>query len=374
MRRATGWVLVVLIAGCGGQELVGPDFEALRAGGKADGYVDQSLSCEGSCGSLATDGTSYCGCDKLCTKYKDCCTDKVAVCDPKPGKVTVITEAMNGTTRTIKLHETIDVQLAGNPTTGYAWHLLASSKSFPLQKEEYVPSKPQLIGSGGVYHFYFTADSFSVGKTFTLSFAYYRSWEGSSNAIKTFTVKIAVTSSAAKGCAEINEDYQKAVVAAGACKADSDCDKLVGGSLTCGFPKKSIQSGLSSQLDALQLEWQSAKCHEADWNCPMLSPLPPWMAVRSVCQQGACQVEYYDTRAKEGEACGDDINKACLDGLYCAFGLNWCGTPPVVGVCRKMGDCGAVSDCENANNSWVHPMCVGKATCTQNHCGWHCGP
>jgi inhibitor of cysteine peptidase len=376
MRRATGWILTILVAGCGGEELAGPgvDFEELRAAGKADGYVDKTLSCEGSCGSLATDGTSYCGCDKLCTKYNDCCGNKAAVCDAKPGKVIVIAESMNGTTQSMKLGETIDVQLAGNPTTGYAWQLLTSSKSFPLQKQEYVPNKPQLLGSGGVYHFYFTADSFAVGKVFTLSFAYYRSWEGAASAIKTFTVKISVLSSTTKGCAQINQDYQKEVTTAAACKADADCDRYVGGSLTCGFPTKSINSDLSTKVEALKLEWQSAKCDALDWNCPMMSPLPPWMSVRSVCLKGACQVEYFDTRAKEGEACGDDIDKTCVDGLYCAFGLNWCGTPPVTGVCRKLGDCGAVSDCENPDNSWAHPMCVGKATCAQGHCGWKCGP
>jgi len=371
MRQASGWILAILVAGCGGEELAGLDFEGMRAGGKADGYVDTSLTCEGSCGALATSATSYCGCDKLCTKYGDCCTDKAAVCDA--AGATIITEAMNGTTQTIKVGEKIDVQLAGNPTTGYAWHLLASSKSFPLQKEEYVPSKPQLIGSGGTYHFYFTADTFSAGKVFTLSFSYYRSWEGVSKAIKTFTVKIAVTSST-KDCAQIDKDYQKELVAAGACKADSECDKFVGGNLTCGIPHKAINSALSSQVEAVKLEWQAAKCQDVDWTCPMLSPMPPWMAVRGVCEQGACKVEYYDTRgAKEGESCGDDINTKCGDGLYCAFGLNWCGTPPVTGVCRKMGDCGAVSDCDNADNSWIHPMCVGKATCTQGHCGWSCG-
>jgi len=352
--------------------MAGTDFEQMRAGGKADGYVDTGLSCQGFCGSVVKSATGYCGCDGLCATYDDCCGDKATVCDGGANDATVITEGMDGTTQSIVEGETIDVQLAGNPTTGYAWHLLASNKSFPLQKEEYVPSQPQLTGSGGTYHFYFTADSFSVGKVFKLSFAYYRSWEGAGNAIKTFTVEIAVAT-ATKDCAQIDQDYQQQVITAGACTADADCDKFVGGNLTCGMPQRAINSALSSQVEALKLDWQTAKCHEQDWNCPMLSPLPPWMGVRGVCDQGACKVEYYDTRAQEGEACGDDINTDCADGLYCAFGLNWCGTPPVTGVCRQMGDCGAPSDCSNPDNSWIHPMCMGKATCEQGHCGWDCG-
>lgn len=372
MRRAL-WIMAALVAGCGGQEVSGPDFEQMRAGGKADGYVDASLSCQGACGGIATGPTGYCGCDAVCATYGDCCADKAAVCDGTSTNDTVITESMNGTTRSIEQGETIDVQLAGNPTTGYAWHLLASNKSFPLQKEEYVPAKPQLVGSGGTYHFYFTADSFAVGKTFKLDFAYYRSWEGAGNAIKTFTVTIAV-GSGATDCAKIDADYQQALVAAAACTADVDCDTFVGGTLSCGIPHKAINSALAAPVKVLKQDWQDAQCHQQPWSCPMLAPLPPWMAVRGVCEQGSCKVEYYDTRgAKEGEACGDDINTECADGLYCAFGLNWCGTPPVTGVCRKMGECGAASDCDNSENSWIHPMCVGSSTCNQGTCGWTCG-
>jgi inhibitor of cysteine peptidase len=366
--------VAAMVVACGGQEMSGPDFKNLRAGGKADGFVSKTLSCQGSCGTIAQDFFEYCGCDDLCTTYGDCCTDKAAVCDGTVSSdAIVINKDMNGKTKAIEQGDKIDVQLPGNPSTGYAWHLLASNKSFPLQKEEYVPGQPQLTGSGGTYHFHFTADSFSVGNVFKLNFAYYRSWEGSNNAIETFVVKIAVTPSK-DTCNKINADYQKELVTAAACKADADCGKFVGGNLTCGMPTKALNSALLSPVTALQSSWSSAQCNQIDWNCPMLSPLPPWMAVRGVCDQGACKAEYYDTRkAKEGASCGDDINVECADGLYCAFGLNWCGTPPVTGVCRQMGDCGAKSDCLNQNNDWIHPACMGQATCTAGQCGWNCG-
>jgi predicted secreted protein len=365
-------IIAAVFAACGGQEMNGPDFENMRAAGKADGFVNKTLSCKGSCGSLAKDLTGFCGCDKACATYGDCCNDMSTVCDATTNDI-VITKDMNGTTQTIDQGDTIDVQLEGNPTTGYAWKLLASSRSFPLQKEEYVPDQPQLTGSGGTYHFYFTADVFSVGKEFKLDFAYFRSWEGHQNAIETFTVTIAVNQGTDE-CKKIDADYHKAVDAAAACTADADCSKFVGGNLTCGMPTRAINPTLSSEVEQLKTSWQSAKCHQQDWNCPLMAPLPPWMAVRGVCEQGSCKAEYYDTRgAKEGEACGDDINTKCGDGLYCAFGLNWCGTPPVTGVCRKMGDCGAPSDCLNQDNIWIHPMCMGQATCEQGHCGWDCG-
>jgi hypothetical protein len=77
--------------------------------------------------------------------------------------------------------------------------------------------------------------------------------------------------------------------------------------------------------------------------------------------------------AKEGESCGDDINVECDSGLYCAFGLTWCGTPPVTGICRKMGDCGTVEDCKNEDNWWVQPLCIGELTCENGTCGRDCG-
>jgi hypothetical protein len=44
----------------------------------------------------------------------------------------------------------------------------------------------------------------------------------------------------------------------------------------------------------------------------------------------------------------------------------------VTGVCRKMGACGAPSDCLDQNNDWIHPACMGTATCDGGTCGWDC--
>ncbi len=257
-------MMIALGAGCG--ELTDqPDFQSMRGGGKADGWVDPTLSCSGSCGSLATSFTGYCGCDDLCAAYGDCCNDKAQVCDGAgPDQAT---------------------------------------------------------------------------------------------------------------CEAIDKDYQTAVDTAGSCSTDADCQKFVGGTLICGHPTRAIDSTLEGPVNAARQKYNDNQCFQFPWNCPMFTPLPPWFETHGVCEQGTCQVKYVDTRAaKEGDACGDDIGVACGDGLYCAFGLNWCGTPPVTGICRKHGDCGAPSDCLNQANPWIHPMCMGEATCDNNSkCGWDCG-
>lgn len=91
------------------------------------------------------------------------------------------------------------------------------------------------------------------------------------------------------------------------------------------------------------------------------------------CPDKATECDNTPKVAKEGEACGDDISTECDTGLYCAFGLNWCGTPPVTGICRQMGDCGTVEDCKNGDNVWYRPLCVGELTCENNKCGVDCG-
>ena len=72
---------------------------------------------------------------------------------------------------------------------------------------------------------------------------------------------------------------------------------------------------------------------------------------------------------QEGDNCGDNGVK-CADGLYCATG--WCGTPPVIGICKKNGTCEWAGDCSNPDNAWPHVKCMGHAECTDNTCDWIC--
>ncbi len=365
--------MVVLFGGCGVQD-VSPSKEIpaeFGVRGKADGFVNKNITCEGECGSLVWDSLGYCGCDEQCDSYGDCCADKPQFCDAATSAI-IIDKSLDGQTVVINMGDTVDVQLAGNPTTGYAWHLLNSSRSFPLQTEEYVPDQPILTGSGGTYHFTFVADMFSVGNTFELNFHYTRSWEGVDASIETFTVKIQVLPSISE-CLDLEQEYKDEVAQSQGCQIDAECQAFVGGSLSCGFPQIAINVAFEQEVKAFGDKWWNLKCHQQDWMCPLFSPLPPWFEVKGVCQAGACKVEYVDTRATEGDSCGEDIDVQCGEGLYCAFGLNWCGTPPFTGTCRQMGDCGAASDCYNERNDWIHPACMGEATCSeQGTCGWDC--
>jgi hypothetical protein len=103
----------------------------------------------------------------------------------------------------------------------------------------------------------------------------------------------------------------------------------------------------------------------AGWSC--FSTPENW-DIEAVPEEKPACGEY----ATEGEACGDDIDTQCAQGLYCAFGEVWCGTPPVVGVCRPMGSCGNEYDCLDENNIWYGPECEGDIVCQDNACGVDC--
>jgi predicted secreted protein len=115
-----------------------------------------------------------------------------------PTTITV-TEAQNGQTITAQVGDTVDIRLWGNPTTGYAWNVVASSKSLPVTSESYIPdqtcknnSSKCLVGSGGTYSFILQPTFLAAGGKHVTQLAYYRSWEGPAAAINTFSVTISV--------------------------------------------------------------------------------------------------------------------------------------------------------------------------------------
>jgi inhibitor of cysteine peptidase len=87
----------------------------------------------------------------------------------------------------------IEIQLKGNPTTGFEWRM-AELKSEVLKsdgKMTYIPDKfdPPRVGSGGIFVFKFvTAKS---GKA-TVKFEYLRSWEKDKAPAGKFSVNIIV--------------------------------------------------------------------------------------------------------------------------------------------------------------------------------------
>jgi hypothetical protein len=89
-------------------------------------------------------------------------------------------------------------------------------------------------------------------------------------------------------------------------------------------------------------------------------------------------ITYDNCRATEGlavvgESCGPSINVDCFGDAYCQ------GIPEdrrgATGTCREMGFCLEDADCDNEENNWIHPACVGFAFCNEetSTCAWECG-
>jgi predicted secreted protein len=84
------------------------------------------------------------------------------------------------------------VTLSGNPTTGYSWHYKLSDGSIlTLASSDYAAqSRPGLAGAGGTYVWNFKA--VKAGNT-SITFKYYRDWEGESSATAENTAVYQVT-------------------------------------------------------------------------------------------------------------------------------------------------------------------------------------
>ncbi|MCX8033300.1 MAG: protease inhibitor I42 family protein [Thermoleophilia bacterium] len=91
-----------------------------------------------------------------------------------------LTEADNGKTITIKVGQTIEVTLPGNPTTGYGWGAALADKDKALLEQVGEPVYTQdktdgeLVGAGGTYTFTFRAKAAGAA---TLKLTYARPWE-----------------------------------------------------------------------------------------------------------------------------------------------------------------------------------------------------
>ena len=102
----------------------------------------------------------------------------------------VLTEADNGTVKSIKVGETLLVQLRGNPTTGFVWERtdsLLEAVLEPLDEGVFIPDDENLVGAGGLWEFRFKALTF--GST-PIDFVYWRPWE--EEVVDTFSVMIIV--------------------------------------------------------------------------------------------------------------------------------------------------------------------------------------
>ena len=105
-----------------------------------------------------------------------------------------LTEADQGKSFTVEAGETVQVILAGNPTTGYAWFAALDDDSAALLKQEGEPTYTQentdadVVGAGGTYTFTFTAAG--EGEAL-LKLIYARAWEDVEPE-ETFTANVTV--------------------------------------------------------------------------------------------------------------------------------------------------------------------------------------
>jgi inhibitor of cysteine peptidase len=106
------------------------------------------------------------------------------------GGQTLLTEGDSGTTVEVGVGQEIQVQLAGNPTTGYTWSLTGLDENFLQQQgEPDYKRDSDLIGAGGVYTFHFKA--LQAGQT-SLTMAYARSFEPDIPPIQVFKITVMI--------------------------------------------------------------------------------------------------------------------------------------------------------------------------------------
>ena len=94
----------------------------------------------------------------------------------------------DGKTAQVNVGKTFEVQLDGNPTTGYQWQLVKIDETLVEQvgTAQYEP-KSNLIGASGTDTFTFKAIKASQS---TLQFTYSRPWEKDVKPAQTYTLMI----------------------------------------------------------------------------------------------------------------------------------------------------------------------------------------
>jgi inhibitor of cysteine peptidase len=116
--------------------------------------------------------------------------DPVWLCVGVPEATTRLSEEDAGSTVELRVGDTMEVVLDGNPTTGFSWETAAVDASVLKQLGEpgFEPATA-LIGSGGKFTFRFEA--VASGQTL-LKLVYHRPWEKDVPPEKTFEVNVTV--------------------------------------------------------------------------------------------------------------------------------------------------------------------------------------
>lgn len=102
------------------------------------------------------------------------------------------TVADSGKTVTVNAGDTVIIELAGNPTTGYSWTQTAGDIAVlkPTADEpEYTSESTGMVGSPGTFIFRWTAEA--PGTT-TIELGYRRPWETDIAPIETFSLTVDV--------------------------------------------------------------------------------------------------------------------------------------------------------------------------------------
>ena len=104
-----------------------------------------------------------------------------------------LTDANNGGQVTVKVGQTINLQLEANPSTGFGWEVSQVDPTLLAQEGDktYAPASQNtpVAGGGGWEYFRFTVQQ--KGET-TLRLIYHRAWEKGIEPAKTFEVKIQI--------------------------------------------------------------------------------------------------------------------------------------------------------------------------------------
>jgi inhibitor of cysteine peptidase len=117
----------------------------------------------------------------------------LAVAYPLPAASAVVrlSEADAGQTKTVLRGDKLELQIGGNPTTGFSWKLASIDGNAVRTFHEirYKPHRPGLPGAPGVFVATFRAVS---PGTSTINMQYLRPWEKNTPPAKTYAVTIIV--------------------------------------------------------------------------------------------------------------------------------------------------------------------------------------
>lgn len=113
------------------------------------------------------------------------------------GSTRTVTQSDNGSTITLNRHDRLEIQLPGNPSTGYSWQTVKINSWVlaPLGRPNFVSGTPgtngaPLIGAGGTFSMSYEA----VGTgTSPVELSYTRPWIPETSASQTFQITVNVS-------------------------------------------------------------------------------------------------------------------------------------------------------------------------------------